>query len=125
MGNVFGSVLASTASGFLIPRLGWQSTFYGIILMSLCFSIFWFLLIADYPSKSWWCSKKEVEFIMDSHHGSIEQGKVNFKDMDDHPYTGWAQFHSCPHYSAFLTKTISKRYVKGGKNSILTMGSPN
>lgn len=76
MGNVFGSVLASTASGFLIPRLGWQSTFYGIILMSLCFSIFWFLLIADYPSKSWWCSKEEVEFIMDSHHGSIEQGKV-------------------------------------------------
>ncbi|XP_044758468.1 sialin-like [Coccinella septempunctata] len=76
MGNVFGSIMSTVISGFLIPMWGWQSTFYGIVIVTVTFGFFWFLLISDYPSKSWWCSQEESQFIMDSHEGTIEQGKV-------------------------------------------------
>lgn len=77
MGNVFGSVMATIVSGFLITSFGWKSTFYAIISLTLAFCLAWLLIISDYPSNSWWCSKEESQFIMDSHQGSIEQGKVH------------------------------------------------
>ncbi|KAL3273974.1 hypothetical protein HHI36_015395 [Cryptolaemus montrouzieri] len=76
MGNVFGSVAATAITGALVRWLGWKSSFYGMILVTLIFCTFWFLLISDYPTNSWWCSKEESAYIMASHEGRITHGKV-------------------------------------------------
>lgn len=53
-------------SGWLADFYGWQSIFYVFGTLAVVWSIIWFIVVKDSPSKDNWISKSEKTFILDS-----------------------------------------------------------
>ncbi|KAL3273988.1 hypothetical protein HHI36_015406 [Cryptolaemus montrouzieri] len=75
MGNVLGAVITQAAVGYLVARLEWYWGFYFTGLMAALFIVSWVILVSDHPNKSWFCSAKEVDFILEQQQGSVQSGR--------------------------------------------------
>ncbi|KAL3273976.1 hypothetical protein HHI36_015396 [Cryptolaemus montrouzieri] len=75
MGNVLGSVITQAAVGSLVAKLGWYWGFFFTGFMTALFLVGWVILVADNPTKSWLCSTKEADFILEQQQGAVKAGK--------------------------------------------------
>lgn len=71
-----GAAITMPICGFLIIAWGWESVFYVTGLVGVVWSIAWFLLIFDSPSKHPRISDEERTFIEEAIGGTSNKGKV-------------------------------------------------
>lgn len=61
-----GTIVSNFMSGWLADNFGWESIFYTFGSAAVVWSIVWFIIVKDDPSKDSWMSSNEKEFIMNS-----------------------------------------------------------
>ncbi|XP_055625542.1 sialin-like [Toxorhynchites rutilus septentrionalis] len=76
MGGTFGTMVTWPLVGVLIETLGWSFAFYVPAMITAIVTAFWFVLVADSPSKHRHIKKEELEYIEKSMGDTISKQKL-------------------------------------------------
>lgn len=74
LGGVFGTVVTSSASGYLIEKFGWRFGFYVPAVCALLVSLIWFYLVSDSPANHPRIAKPEKDLIEKSLGSAVSSG---------------------------------------------------
>lgn len=75
-----GTIIATLGLGYLLKYLTWSQTLYAVGAFGLCFSIIWFLFVAEYPSEDV-IDDKDFKVEIDTKHRFHEKS-LNYALLD-------------------------------------------
>lgn len=103
-------------SGWLAANNGWESIFYVFGAAAVVWSIIWFIVVKDDPSKDKWMSKSEKKFILESlknQNGQKNVIKVPWKAIfSSSPIYAIACAHFAYNYGYYTLLTQLPMYMR-------------
>lgn len=70
-------------SGFIIEHLGWHYAFYAVVIILGIFSVIWFFIVYDSPSKHPRVTQTERDYILGKLKKTTTKSKVIFVNKFD------------------------------------------
>ena len=107
-GQYLGAVLANSVSGLLASGSflgGWPSLFYVFGGLGLLWAILWFIFVNDDPTKSYWTSTAEKEYLADSTipKKAIQISAIPWKSiLTSGRFWSTCLIHTCNGYGYFM-----------------------
>lgn len=71
-----GTVIDWSMSGHIIEQYGWKYAFYVVAVISGIFTVLWFIVVYDSPSKHPRITDREREFILSQLSATSDSKKV-------------------------------------------------